>query len=557
MLMHPVDRKIQNNVKKESITALLLYLLVFIAPVDADTLAIDISMVADTKLYTDRVDINADPLPDAWYHIGDGSYFTGPFSGAQMWRPADIDFRTHLAFNSPGGYMKFEVLRDLAGIDTAAIISATLTVSTFHREENIPAMVWNSPPGGHIVGLQIAPYASAVDWDSIDQPVTVSGAEMPIVQHTVYDPYPFGIPPDNDGNYEHDYKYLEDISFDVTPIVRSWVATEYDNHGFSLDLFENNHGLKYYMRVFDQDHHLPLPPGANFGRLSVVVEANAVPTIAVTDTVLPVDNLSLDFDEVGLGFNQQTSVSIRNISVVYVNIGFIAAVDTLGSSFSIPVEHDNCSNQSLAANTSCEFILVFTPVSLGEVNDSFDIASNDHTNPSLTFNVSGTGFYAPDIEVTNSSTAEDDLLIGFGRVSPPIPAEQTVTVRNVGAGDLIIASIAQENALITPYSIVSDDCSGQTIAVSSSCTLTVKFETGDFIGEMSDSFDIVSNDPDESSVKVSVVGEGTYPVISGSAGPVDLLLVSLFLFWTAQCKSRQWRKKAGNFKSLWDYSFLR
>lgn len=522
----------QNQAKKTCITALLLSLLLFNASISANTLLVDVGMVSELKFYEGFVGQDAVVVADAWYNIGDGAFFSGPFPGTQMWLPYNVFFREHIAFNGGGGYMKFEVNRDLAGVAPSAIVSARLIISTYHMNEDIPTMTWKSPPDGHTVRLQMAPYASAVDWDGVDQPDTVSGAEMPEVLHTIRDPYPHNMGPGED-----DGKHLEDISLDVTPIVKSWVAADYANHGFSLDLWEANAGLKYYMRVFDQDH-APLPVGANIGRLEVVVEANSVPTIAVTDTVLPVDDLSLNFGEVGLSFNQQMIVSIRNISVVDVNIGMIAGVDTLAPAFSIPVEQDHCSNQSLAANTSCEFTLVFTPSSVAEVHDSFDIASNDFNNPSLTFNISGTGFYAPDIKVTDTSAEDSDMLIVFGRVLSQAPAEQIVTVGNVGDGDLIIGSIAQENILITPYSIVNDDCSGQTIAVGSSCTLTVQFQTGDFIGEMSDSFDIVSNDPDESSVKVSLVGEGTYSEIAGSVGPVELLLAALLLLWMSHFRRR-------------------
>jgi len=528
----------KNKAKKIYTAALLSCLLAFTLPISASTLAIDVSMVDEVRSFSF---IGQDEqLEEYDANIGDGAYFAGPFPGTQMWIPSRVFFREHIAFNGAGGYMKFEVLRDLAGIASSAIQSATLTFSTFHMNEDIPTMTWKSPTNGQTIRLQVAPYASAVDWDGVTQPETVAGENMGEVTHTVTDPYPHNIGPGPD-----DGKYLEDISMDVTSIVQSWLAVDYANHGFSLDVFEATPGEKYYLRVFDQDD-APLPAGADIGRLSVVITPYAVATITVTDPVLPADDLNVAFGNAVLGFNERT-VTIRNFSAVNLNIGLINSAGTLVAPFSIPVAQDHCSNQSLAPAATCTFDLVFIPPSPDDFNGSFDIPSNDSVSPSLSFSVSGTGFDAPDIEVTNSSAATDDLLIVFGRVVTPTAADQTVTVSNVGHGDLIITGIAEENTLIMPFSIVNDNCSGQTVAVGSSCTLTVRFQTGDFIGDMSDSFDIASNDPDESSVKVSLTGNATHPEdsSSGSMDLLTLLLIALLLFWMSQCRLRQYSKKEG------------
>ncbi len=85
-----------------------------------------------------------------------------------------------------------------------------------------------------------------------------------------------------------------------------------------------------------------------------------------------------------------------------------------------------------------------------------------------------------------------------------------ITVTNTGDTALTIGTIASDDPLAAPFSIVDDDCSGQTISAGGSCTFAVRFsptEEGDF----SDTFDIPSDHPQESPITVDVNGEGVPP----------------------------------------------
>ena len=76
---------------------------------------------------------------------------------------------------------------------------------------------------------------------------------------------------------------------------------------------------------------------------------------------------------------------------------------------------------------------------------------------------------------------------------------------NNGTDNLTIGQVAAANPLAAPFSIVIDDCSGQTIPPGDNRTLTVRFSpTVD--GSFSDSFDIPSNDPDTPTVTVTLTG---------------------------------------------------
>jgi hypothetical protein len=87
-----------------------------------------------------------------------------------------------------------------------------------------------------------------------------------------------------------------------------------------------------------------------------------------------------------------------------------------------------------------------------------------------------------------------------------------VTITNSGNANLVIGNIAGNNPLAFPFSIVNDSCSVQTISPSSSCTLKIRFSPLSS-GIYSDTFDIPSDDPDESTISISVNGNGTPPPV--------------------------------------------
>ena len=108
----------------------------------------------------------------------------------------------------------------------------------------------------------------------------------------------------------------------------------------------------------------------------------------------------------------------------------------------------------------------------------------------------------PDISVTPPSINFGSVLVGS------MSANRTVTVSNNGTADLIIS----DNVSITgpnfdQFLIVSDNCSGQTLAPSANATLQVAFSPT-FSGNMTATLLIPSNDPDESPFYIPLTGFG-------------------------------------------------
>ena len=115
----------------------------------------------------------------------------------------------------------------------------------------------------------------------------------------------------------------------------------------------------------------------------------SAPEITVTDSVSPADDLQLPFGEIAEMTTSDQTITISNDGATNLDLGQIAAANTLAAPFSILI--DGCSNQAVVPTASCNLTVRFAPSSPGISSDSFDIPSNDNDENPVTVNVSGTG----------------------------------------------------------------------------------------------------------------------------------------------------------------------
>ena len=251
-------------------------------------------------------------------------------------------------------------------------------------------------------------------------------------------------------------------------------------------------------------------------------EALPVPNINVTDSVSPTDDHQIPFGTITEGSTSNQTVTVANSGNANLVIGSIAQSNPLTAPFSIL--NDNCSGQSVSPSSNCTLTVRFLPSATGIFSDSFDISSNDSDENPVTISVSGTGeaLPVPNINVTDSVNPADDQQIPFGDLTEGLTSDKIISIVNNGSADLDIGNIAQSNQIGLPFSISGDNCSGQTVSASLSCTLTVRF-TPDTIGLFNDSFDIPSNDPDEDPVTITVSGTGLSSV-SNNAPSIPALI---------------------------------
>ena len=268
------------------------------------------------------------------------------------------------------------------------------------------------------------------------------------------------------------------------------------------------------------------------------------PDITVTDSVAPINDLNLPFGNVTAGASSDQTITITNDGNAVLTLGTIASANPLAAPFSIL--SDTCSGQTLAAAANCTVGVRFAPAAAGPFSDSLDIPSDDADENTVTVNVSGTGTAVPvpDITVTDSVAPADDLQVPFGDLTEGLTSDRTVTITNDGNAVLTLGTIALANPLAAPFSILNDTCSGQTLTATSDCTFDVRFApTG--ASSSTDSFDIPTNDPDESSLTVNLSGTGlssvsnnppSKPIFIAPANGQDVSLLpggTLTLRWNA------------------------
>ena len=102
-----------------------------------------------------------------------------------------------------------------------------------------------------------------------------------------------------------------------------------------------------------------------------------------------------------------------------------------------------------------------------------------------------------------------------GNINSGALSDQKVTVRNDGTGVLMIRSVESPSST---FSIVSENCSGQSLVPSATCTIIYRFLPTSREIVMSDS-NILSNDPDENAVTVTL---GVFPDNDGDGYTLDV-----------------------------------
>jgi hypothetical protein len=106
-------------------------------------------------------------------------------------------------------------------------------------------------------------------------------------------------------------------------------------------------------------------------------------------------------------------------------------------------------------------------------------------------------FRVPDISVTPP-------LYDYGDVEIVNYSDKVFTVKNTGGVDLIIDIVTSPSS---PFSVLTDNCSGQMLSFFETCSITIRFAP-DSEESYADSFTISSNDPDENPVTVNLTGTG-------------------------------------------------
>lgn len=219
-------------------------------------------------------------------------------------------------------------------------------------------------------------------------------------------------------------------------------------------------------------------------------------------------------------FGQLTTGQVANRLVTVENTGSaplaIVSISTTNPMLPFTVRFNMC-GMSLAPGASCTFEIQFAPMVANTYNGFIEVESDDPDEGIVSVAVTGIATPPqPDIRVQRS--------MNFGVVEIGQSFGDRFDVRNEGSDPLSLTLIVPP---LAPFSVVNDLCNAPVdIAPGANCTFDVLFEptaVGRFIEEMQ----ILSNDPDEPTVIITLTGDGVEPpppfvlTVTDSVDPSD------------------------------------
>ena len=149
------------------------------------------------------------------------------------------------------------------------------------------------------------------------------------------------------------------------------------------------------------------------------------------------------------------SVTVNNASTATVPI------DSVGISGPFSIVSNSCGTTSLAAQSSCQIQIDFTPSQAGAATGTLSIDDGEGLQ---TVALQGTGASAPTDSLSSTSLVFPDTAVG------QLSAAQSVQITN--SGDEPLTSIAP--AVSAGFQIASNNCTAQ-LAAHSSCAIAVEF----------------------------------------------------------------------------------
>jgi len=196
--------------------------------------------------------------------------------------------------------------------------------------------------------------------------------------------------------------------------------------------------------------------------------------VVVNPPGLSVDPADQDFRLVALNSGPATAVlTVQNFGVDNLVIGNIGGADSLAPPFRFAPSGDACTGVTLVPGGTCTLTIEFEPTVLGDVQDSFNIPSNDVVLPDLTVSVRGSG--APETPVLELSPSAG---LDFGSTGTGEPKQAVVTVRNVGGGQLAPSTVAITGLDAGAFSVSDNACSGTVLAINDTCSISVTLLSG-------------------------------------------------------------------------------
>ncbi|MBN1847275.1 MAG: choice-of-anchor D domain-containing protein, partial [Deltaproteobacteria bacterium] len=227
---------------------------------------------------------------------------------------------------------------------------------------------------------------------------------------------------------------------------------------------------------------------------------------------ISVNPVSIDFGDVGVGDGSVTSsLTIENIGTADLLVSDITIAGNDATDFAIDLNRGSDDAieipGSISPGESVTLVVIFSPSSMGDKYATLEISSDDPDEDVVNVTLIGTGAGGQDI-------AADPAKVDFGEINTGESSKaKRVTIENQGGGNLNISSIMVKGDNADEFSIDFDNGSDPInensviIPAGGAVTLAIVFSPASS-GEKKASLEILSDDPDEEVVMVSLKGNG-------------------------------------------------
>ncbi len=220
--------------------------------------------------------------------------------------------------------------------------------------------------------------------------------------------------------------------------------------------------------------------------------------LALAGPVISLTTADVDFPETIVGETSAAkTITVENKGDQDLSISDVSLSGANAAEFALGAS--TC-DAAVAPNASCTIEVTFVPASIGSKVAKVDITSNSQPAVvSATLTGSAAAAPTPEIDV-------DPLVIDFpDTVVGAAAAAQTITVKNLGLGDLTVSEVTVTGAA---YKLDTEDCTAAALVSDASCTIQVVFEPA-AVGAAKGTVTIASNDANEASKTVALNGLAT------------------------------------------------
>ncbi len=211
---------------------------------------------------------------------------------------------------------------------------------------------------------------------------------------------------------------------------------------------------------------------------------------------------TLDFGEVPVDYSSGGYVTLQNTGAVELAVGAVTTDDTEGvfTLSDVPT--------AVPSKSEAEIYVQFLPGQITSYANTLTIETDDPENPTVTVALVGAG-----VETPTPDISLDRLSVDYGSIAATgVPVLNYVTIENVGEGTLTISDVTQTGS---GAFAIADGLEGATLGEGESTNALIQYTPTSMEGD-NGSFTLLSNDPDEPEVTVTLIGNGggdfLYPV---------------------------------------------